>query len=75
MIIYHNNKLKKKLELKEVNYDFHKQNLEEIERTFQTSINTGLSENFAKELLIKNGPNILKTPETHLIRKIISYLT
>ena len=64
-----------KPELQEVNYDYHKQNLEELERTFQTSINTGLSENFAKELLIKNGPNILKPPETHLIRKIISYLT
>jgi sodium/potassium-transporting ATPase subunit alpha len=58
-----------------VAYDFHKLSLNELASTFNTSVTQGLTDAKAKELLIQNGPNILKPPESHLIKKLIGYVT
>ena len=65
---------KNKLELKEVESTYHKMTIDELDREFETSCTRGLTSSKAKELLIKNGPNRLKPPETHHIRKILGYL-
>ena len=59
--------------MKEVSYMYHKMSLDELSAEFQTSCTHGLTDQKANELLIKNGPNQLKPPETHRFRKIIGY--
>jgi sodium/potassium-transporting ATPase subunit alpha len=63
-----------KIELKDVESTYHKMTLDELNSEFNTSCTHGLTTSKAKELLITNGPNLLKPPETHHIRKILGYL-
>ena len=62
------------MELKDVESTYHKMTLDELNSEFNTSCTHGLTTSKAKELLITNGPNLLKPPETHHIRKILGYL-
>ncbi len=63
-----------KVEIKEVNHTFHKMSIDQLNQELHTSCTHGITSQLAKELLIKNGPNILKPPETHHIRKILGYM-
>ena len=60
--------------MKEMTYQYHKMSFKELDVEFHTSCTHGLIEEQASELLDKNGSNRLKPPETHYIRKILSYL-
>ena len=60
--------------MKEVTYQYHKMSLDELDVEFKTSCIRGLTDQQASELFVKNGPNMLKPPETHRIRKILGYL-
>lgn len=48
---------------KEVDIDEHKLTVDELCRRYATSITTGLTDQVAAELLIKNGPNALTPPK------------
>jgi sodium/potassium-transporting ATPase subunit alpha len=60
--------------MKEVTYQYHKMTFDELNEAFHTSCLRGLTDQQASETLAKFGPNILKPPETHYIRKILGYL-
>ena len=70
----HDAETKKQDALKEIDYNFHKLTHQELEQELKTSCAHGLNEEQAKAVLLKNGPNMLKPPETHYIRKILGYL-
>lgn len=65
---------KAKPELKEINCNYHKSTIDELNHDLETSCQHGLSDQYAKVLLAKNGPNVLKPAETHYFRKIVCYL-
>ena len=54
--------------------NFHKISLDELSNHFNTSLTDGLSEAEAKQLLIKNGQNILRHQKKNIFLKVISYL-
>ena len=58
----------------EKSWTYHKMSLSELSVELQTSCTQGLTEQRASELLTTNGPNILKPPETHYIRKALGYM-
>ena len=57
-----------------IQYEFHKQPLTFLAEYFNTSLTHGLNEIEAKQLLIKNGKNILCQPKKNAFMKLISYL-
>ena len=59
---------------KRVEHDFHKQSLEELATSFNTSMMDGLSSAEAAKLLIKNGKNMIKPPSQNVVLKMASYL-
>ena len=63
-----------KAQLKEINCNYHKLDFDELNEELKTSCQNGLSDQYAKVLLSKNGPNLLKQAETHYFRKILGYL-
>lgn len=60
--------------IKEVTYTYHKMTLSELSTEFATSCTQGLTDQQAATALDKHGPNMLKPPESHRIRKILGYL-
>ena len=68
-------KRKKQLAAESTNgLNFHKLSLNELSGFFNTSLTDGLSESESKQLLIKNGKNILQHHKKNIIIKLISYL-
>ena len=57
-----------------ISLDFHKQSLDQLASFFNTSLSDGLSESEAKQLLTKNGENILKHHTKNVLLKMLSYL-
>ena len=66
--------IKDKTEPPKIEYDFHKQSLTSLSQYFNTSLTDGLSDAEAKQLLIKNGKNLLAHHKKNLIWKLIGYL-
>jgi sodium/potassium-transporting ATPase subunit alpha len=56
-----------------VNHQFHKYTTNEIENLFQTSIEKGLTDETAKNLLLKNGRNELRKPQSQFFKKLFKY--
>jgi sodium/potassium-transporting ATPase subunit alpha len=54
--------------------NFHKLSLNELAGYFNTSLTDGLSEVESKQLLTKNGKNILQHYKKNIFLKLISYL-
>jgi sodium/potassium-transporting ATPase subunit alpha len=55
-------------------HDYHKLSNDELEKMFNTSLTQGLTDARAKQLLAENGKNELAKPETHRIKKFLSYI-
>ena len=54
--------------------DFHKLSLNELVRSFNTSLSNGLNEAEAKNLLAKNGKNLMSHQKKSVFVKLLSYL-
>ena len=55
-------------------YDFHKKSVDELAQSLNTSITYGLSNYEAKNLLVKNGKNIISPQTSNAFFKFIKYL-
>ncbi|CAF0901274.1 unnamed protein product [Brachionus calyciflorus] len=66
-------KNKKKYEIREVEYDHHKISFDEISKNFNTSLEHGLEQTYASELLVKNGKNQIRTAHKNIFLKTLSY--
>lgn len=64
---------KNNIDSKEINYYHHKISFEEIKNSFNTSLESGLEELYAQQLLVKNGRNQIKSPHKNVIFKILGY--
>ena len=64
------------MEMKDMNATcaYHKLSLDELDREFQTSCTRGLTEEQARTVLARDGPNVLKPADTHFIRKVVGYM-
>ena len=54
--------------------NYHKLSLNELSTFFNTSLTDGLPESESKQMLIKNGKNILQHHKKNIILKLTSYL-
>ena len=57
-----------------IDYQFHRQSLEELATNLETSLMSGLSSTEAATLLAKNGKNLIKPHSQNIFLKMISYL-
>ncbi len=54
-------------------HNYHKLSFSELEKTFNTSLDNGLKDTVAKQLLFKNGKNKIKQKKPNLVLKILGY--
>ena len=66
--------LEKHVEPPKIDHDFHKQSLTSLTHFFNTSLTDGLSDAEARQLLIKNGKNLLTQHKKNVFLKMIGYL-
>jgi hypothetical protein len=59
---------------KKINYYYHLMPFHELAHKFQTSLETGLSNEAARTLLTQNGRNVLTPQKKSLIKQIFGYL-
>ena len=57
-----------------IQYDYHKQTLTSLAQYFNTSLTDGLNETEAKQILLKNGKNVLSQHKNNPFLKLISFL-
>ena len=78
MKVHHHDgaKLKGSMESKmdKSEHNFHKLSFVELRETFRTSLEFGLDETFAQQLLAKNGKNRIRSPHPNVILKLLGYL-
>ena len=72
-ILKRNRKLQKTFN-NPIENDYHKQSIESIVKTFNTSITHGLDVNKAREILQRDGKNIIKPRKKGVVLKLLSYL-
>jgi len=57
----------------ETGLKYHKYSLDEVEKSFETSLSNGLNKSHAKDLLVKNGKNKITQNRQNPVLKIIGY--
>lgn len=55
-------------------YDYHKLTLEELTKHFQVSLTSGLDKDYAANLLVKNGKNLIKHDHENPLKILYKYL-
>lgn len=60
--------------VKRIDYEFHKQSLEELVTTLNTSLMDGLSSSESAKRLKQHGKNLIKPYKQNILIKLVSYL-
>ncbi len=72
--LFKSNRQIDKIHVSSVEYDYHKQSIESIVKSFSSSNTQGLDTNKAKEILLRDGKNVIKQKKKCVILKLVSYL-
>lgn len=69
-----NKKDKNKIDIRQIENDFHYISFDELRKRFNTSLEFGLESNIASQLLIDNGKNQIKSYKKNIFFTLFKYL-